>query len=770
MKSGKKVAACSALLMACAPVTASAAELFSERFDTGTNATIGARFDTFGVDAANGGDFAADFHFDYGAFTYAYALDPDEFNTTTATIPLAPRSTGPDKFGLRLDVNNNSSAPSPNMAVINAYPKLAQYAGGQLPSGDHKMTVDVWMNYNGGAQLIGGGTGSTEHMSIGINQTGGGIGGAIPQNLSTLVTVGGPYPNQPGLGWSMTGEEGNTCDVRFWRSNARFGPDFEDLNAEVGYVAQDQGNAAPGPGNGTNPYYQDAFPFYNPANGTEVWYETTGGIGKHWTTIEMKYEDGIVYHYAKPAGFNPALAPASIAPYINADGFILMGARTDDSAVQGLDMLGYLDSNNGTAGTESRTGNNDACFIVFDNMVVESVTQVRQKWGGPFTANWSNSGAWQGGDVADGVSEVADFTVALGTSQVVTVDSPKTVRSVTFDSGNASTGYLINGGSTLTLDSLTDAIRTTVKATSGTHEISAPVVSKKPMIFNVSAGASVKIDNLSFNIVLNPALVPIPDNIVKNGAGVAEINRFLFGSATNVKVNAGVLRLTPDSSANGVSTAKDLTIGATGKLDLSANKLILKSAIGTLGTGNTYTGVSGMVQAGRGTGSWNGANGIITSQTHATVAGLTSIGVATAAQVKGVASTATATWAGQTVTGSDTLVMYTYGGVANLDGKINIDDYGHIDTSVGLIDQGWFNGDFNYDGKINIDDYGIIDVNVGVQTLGTFPTGAGVAGSSLTAVPEPASIGALGLAVIAWAGRRRRRDVDEVVTRSAGGG
>src|SRR5206468_3191985 len=115
----------------------------------------------------------------------------------------------------------------------------------------------------------------------------------------------------------------------------------------------------------------------------------------------------------------------------------------------------------------------------------------------------------------------------------------------------------------------------------------------------------------------------------------------------------------------------------------------------------------------------------------------------------------TAVFAGQTVTGSDTLVMYTYGGDANLDGKINVDDYGHIDTSIPLALSGWFNGDFNYDGKINVDDYGIIDFNIGIQGA-PFPTGSGMS-AALSAVPEP-SLGAIFL-VAAIAPRRRRENV-----------
>ena len=119
---------------------------------------------------------------------------------------------------------------------------------------------------------------------------------------------------------------------------------------------------------------------------------------------------------------------------------------------------------------------------------------------------------------------------------------------------------------------------------------------------------------------------------------------------------------------------------------------------------------------------------------------LTGIGVATAQQAKSLAGPGdTAVWAGRTVTGSDTLVMYTYGGDANLDGKINVDDYGRIDFNVNLGTSGWFNGDFNYDGKINVDDYGIIDFNVGIQGA-AFPTSADTGLSGVTAVPEPAGL------------------------------
>ncbi len=55
--------------------------------------------------------------------------------------------------------------------------------------------------------------------------------------------------------------------------------------------------------------------------------------------------------------------------------------------------------------------------------------------------------------------------------------------------------------------------------------------------------------------------------------------------------------------------------------------------------------------------------------------------------------------------------MYTYTGDANLDGKIDADDYFAIDSNYNKSGAvfGYASGDFNYDGKINGDDYFLID-------------------------------------------------------------
>src|SRR5207253_2789853 len=150
-----------------------------------------------------------------------------------------------------------------------------------------------------------------------------------------------------------------------------------------------------------------------------------------------------------------------------------------------------------------------------------------------------------------------------------------------------------------------------------------------------------------------------------------------------------------------------------GQLDLEDNKLFVTTAgaLGSLVSG-TYTGITGLVASGRNGGGagtrWAGS-GIITSMAGAVTTGLTTLAAAKVGDVKGVADS------GQIVHGSDTVVTYTYAGDANVDGKIDITDYGRIDFNIALHVAGYCNGDFNYDGKIDISDYGIIDFDLPIQ-------------------------------------------------------
>jgi len=226
----------------------------------------------------------------------------------------------------------------------------------------------------------------------------------------------------------------------------------------------------------------------------------------------------------------------------------------------------------------------------------------------------------------------------------------------------------------------------------------------------------------------------------------------------SLDVSGGTLKIAPNSTAPCVSFIPG-TITSSARFDITDNKVLTKSPAGTW-NGSAYTDITGLVASGRNgnvTPLWDGT-GIVTSQATATGGNYHSIGVARASDVRPNTATETGLWAGQTITGTDTLVMFTYGGDATLDGKINIDDYVKIDSGIAAGLTGWSNGDFNYDGKVNIDDYTtVIDANVGNQN-GVFFTGSGFGaeGSGVAAVPEPAAISLLALGTVSLLRRRRQ--------------
>jgi len=184
------------------------------------------------------------------------------------------------------------------------------------------------------------------------------------------------------------------------------------------------------------------------------------------------------------------------------------------------------------------------------------------------------------------------------------------------------------------------------------------------------------------------------------------------------------------------------------KLNLNDNTMIVKSGSVGQWNGSKYDGVSGWIAAGRNGGGWSGS-GIITSMSNAIgVAPLTTLAVAKAGDI---GFGGTKTFAGQTVSPSDVLVMYTYAGDANLSGAIDGDDYFRIDNGFAAGLSGYENGDFNLDGTIDADDYFMIDRNYVSQ--GTAFSRAGAL-SGVAFVPEPGGI-LLGITIAWFIGRRR---------------
>ncbi|MEO6436623.1 MAG: ELWxxDGT repeat protein, partial [Tepidisphaeraceae bacterium] len=199
------------------------------------------------------------------------------------------------------------------------------------------------------------------------------------------------------------------------------------------------------------------------------------------------------------------------------------------------------------------------------------------------------------------------------------------------------------------------------------------------------------------------------------GAATANLTLRVTAGATavfNSTQHIDTLELDGGDAAISAGGEKLLVLGALsilngGTLDLADNDLVVDySGVSPVGIwlGSAYDGITGHVKAGR----------IISAAADGS---LKTLGVAEARDARNITGTQTATFSGEVVDSTAVLVKFTWGGDSNVDGKINIDDYGQIDFNIGSSGSvfGWFNGDFNYDGKLNIDDYGIIDFSVASQ-------------------------------------------------------
>jgi O-glycosyl hydrolase len=213
--------------------------------------------------------------------------------------------------------------------------------------------------------------------------------------------------------------------------------------------------------------------------------------------------------------------------------------------------------------------------------------------------------------------------------------------------------------------------------------------------------------------------------------GAGQDSLAITGGNWNFDSDTILTLLTLSNSASAIVTGgatrylqlSGLAIDSTSTLDLRDKALIVRG--GDIGSwdGSAYTGITRLVASGRNGGAWNGS-GILTS-VPSPGSQLTTLAVATAGSV------AKTTFAGVSVSATDVLVMYTYGGDGNLDGQINILDYVRIDQGIASGLAGWDNGDFSYDGSVNILDYAqVIDSNIGNQNGFVFPSASGVAGAA----------------------------------------
>jgi hypothetical protein len=181
----------------------------------------------------------------------------------------------------------------------------------------------------------------------------------------------------------------------------------------------------------------------------------------------------------------------------------------------------------------------------------------------------------------------------------------------------------------------------------------------------------------------------------------------------------------------------NLTITSTGCLDLQSYGIV------------RYTGIEEIeayIKNGYNNGGWDGLGGIISSAAANDL--YYASGIALIYGQDYLDYLGQDQFYNHHVGGSDSLIRYTYLGDANLDGKVNEEDFGLIETGMACGLSGWIWGDFDYDGMVTESDF---DMATYVSTLDLPCLGAAYS------VPEPSTIIMLisiAIGAIAWHRRR----------------
>jgi len=379
---------------------------------------------------------------------------------------------------------------------------------------------------------------------------------------------------------------------------------------------------------------------------------------------------------------------------------------------------------------------------------------VLSQWNVDADGNWSTATNWSGGE-PNAVGAIANFGTIITSARTVTVDAPKTVGSINFSSPIS---YTIAGSNPITLN--VNSGPAGIGVTAGSHLISAPLVLADDLRVTAVTTSGVAITG---------ELSATGKNIFKAGEGTAQFENL---RAANLNVNEGTAIISAKTTANsaaGTSRLDSLTMNTVSfaRLDLNNNSLVVNS--GSLAT--VTASIKSALENG-GNFDWLGP-GIGSTQANVqnTSAGsfLYGLGVILndLAQVGGSGPIYT-DFAGQTLSGNEILVKFTYFGDADLSGSIDATDYSLIDNGYVNTLTGWINGDFDYSGSIDATDYALID-NAYVNQAGPLAEAliaehARMFGGEYLAalraiqsgvIPEPGALG-LFIAALPAAGERAR--------------
>jgi hypothetical protein len=467
--------------------------------------------------------------------------------------------------------------------------------------------------------------------------------------------------------------------------------------------------------------------------GTWSWIDPAGGA----FDSAVRWSSDVVPQLAQDAVFNlnntytiSFAAPASTGNAFVRAGNVAMAMGGNPYAVAGGLYVAPVAGDAATLTISGGTVSPSSAAVGGDSSVAGGTGLLAVGAGGALAVT-SNLRIWPAGTLQVGGGSVSAGLIVLGGGKIQSTAAGAIASPISSGGGTIQT----DAGTLVVSGALTTSPGTTLTKTGpGTLTIAGAQNHGANSVITLSAGVTKFVT--SAGGPASAAALTVNANAATN-----------FNASQNLRalsVGAGATAALQSGGAVTVKTSS-LAIDPAGRLDLADDHLIVDYS------GASVVGlVAGELATGRNGGTWNGP-GIASNMVGA--GSYHALGYAEASQALGLSAAQTAVWNGQTVDATSVLVKYTYGGDANLDGRINVDDYTRLDFNVALGASGWYNGDFNYDGKINVDDYTVIDFNLPIQGAQF----SNVEMPGLSAVPEPTTFAPILLMALAHRRCRSRK-------------